>query len=166
MELRFIVMLIYLNRWNGIGDGFSVVGGSAQIVIHSDIAAFAINGGKRKNAGEAIVSFGLQTAFVPLSAVCSPICLHLGNSTPVGDGSTDLHVFVRIGFISISCDGGMQYADGVIGRNLLGDAMDGTAATIESAHVDGVDGITGIGFLQLLNALSVPFFGGHSILDR
>ena len=42
----------------------------------------------------------------------------------------------------------MQNADGIVGRNLLGDTVDGTTCAVELSHVDAIDAVARIGRLD------------------
>ena len=54
-------------------------------------------------------------------------------------------------------------ADGVVGRNLLGDAVDGSAISVESPYIDTVEGVARIEFLHIFDVGTVPVSGRHSV---
>lgn len=59
----------------------------------------------------------------------------------------------------------MKNSDGVIGRDLFSDAVDGSAATIKGCYVDGVDGISGVGSFEGVDTQAVPFQRWVSVDD-
>ena len=59
--------------------------------------------------------------------------------------------------------GVVQDAHGVVGGNLLGDAVDGAAGAVVGAHVDAVERVAGIELLHSLDVGAVPCGSRHVV---
>ena len=143
-----------------LGDGLAVVAGGADVVFHGVLRHSGHDSG---HAAAEAVAVGGEFHGVPLLAArLAPFQLRAGDAAAVGDDGADgdaLHLARRHGVVQVA----VQDADGVVGGDLLGDAVDGAAAAVEFAHVDAVERVARIGLLDEFDVGAVPFGGGHAV---
>ena len=145
------------------GDGIGMDEGTVQFGVGNIVCVnyALVDGSSGQNTGE-LVAVPIETECVPFAAIDTVDGLSMVDSAAVGDNGTNRDVVATHG-VGRANDGFVQDADGVIGRNLLGDTVDGTARAVELTHVNWVDGVARIGSLQLFNIGTVPSCAGLSV---
>ena len=87
------------------------------------------------------------------------------DSTLVGDDGTERNGF-KGSWIDIAVDVLMQNADRVVGWYLLGNAMNRTTRLVKLTHVDAIERIARIAFLECHDIGAVPSFCWHTIVTH
>ena len=144
---------------NGVGVQVGAVDSGHRHVIGIDNALVDFGCG---DGGGEFVAVAVEGDGVPITAIDAVNAFGFGNAALVGDDCTHRYVAAAHGR-GVAHDAFVQDAHGVVGGNLLGYAVDGTAAAVKIAHVDGVDGVSWIGGLQGVDIGTVPFSGGVAV---
>lgn len=154
-----------LSCWHGFSDGFAGVAGGADVVFHLGVGARELAGGG--NSGDiVVVVIGSHVDFLPLSVGDTVHEFSTLDAVDIGDDGGNSSIVGVIGVAGVAMERLMEDADGVLGGNLLGDAVDGTAGAIEFTYVNTIDGVSWIGFLEFLDVGTVPGSGRHTVTSH
>ena len=113
------------------------------------------------HAAVVAVAVGGEADGLPFATVGAVDAFGMGYAALVGDDGTDGHFVLQV--VGTADNAFVKYAHGVVGGYLFGDAVDGAAAAVKGAHVDRIDGVAGVGFLEFLDVVAVPGCGRLSV---
>ena len=147
-----------LTGCDGLGDGLAIVRGGRDIVLHFVNLISVV---ERHAAIEAVAVCG-ETKRLPVAMIGAVDHLGMVDAAAIGDDGTDGDT-CHLAQINAAVNILMQDADGVVGGNLLGDAVECPSLTIERTHVNAVDTIARIGSLDGLDVRTVPCFCRHAV---